>query len=142
MRASTSDEAIRLVPHRQLNLEQATSSSSPDDELRRGTPQIAALGEKRACSSSTKESDGTSNRTDETSRGEKAREEQQKPSAHVLIPAAAVRHCLAEDFDRQGTHIRSFIPCPNCGKRRDPKNRVLRLATLLTFLEGEWLADR
>jgi hypothetical protein len=24
-------------------------------------------------------------------------------------------------------HIRSFIPCPNCGKRHDPRNRLLHL---------------
>jgi hypothetical protein len=24
-------------------------------------------------------------------------------------------------------HLRSFIPCPKCGKRHDPRNRLLRL---------------
>ncbi|HWZ83893.1 MAG TPA: hypothetical protein VNW47_14775 [Terriglobales bacterium] len=45
-----------------------------------------------------------------------------------LIPCSCgTTFAIAEDFDRQGTHIRSFLPCPNCGKRHDPKNRVLRM---------------
>jgi hydrogenase maturation factor HypF (carbamoyltransferase family) len=34
---------------------------------------------------------------------------------------------VAEDYDRRGMHIRSFIPCPKCGKRHDPRNRLLTL---------------
>ena len=35
---------------------------------------------------------------------------------------------VSEDYDRKGMHLRSFIPCPNCGKRHDPRNRLLTLS--------------
>jgi hydrogenase maturation factor HypF (carbamoyltransferase family) len=45
-----------------------------------------------------------------------------------LIPCSCgVSFAVAEGFDRKGMHLRSFIPCPNCGKRQDPRNRLLRL---------------
>jgi hydrogenase maturation factor HypF (carbamoyltransferase family) len=34
---------------------------------------------------------------------------------------------VAEAYDRRGMHLRSFIPCPKCGKRHDPRNRLLTL---------------
>jgi GTP-binding protein len=45
MRASTSDEAIRLVPHRQLNLEQAIEFIA-DDEFVEVTPKSLRLRKK------------------------------------------------------------------------------------------------
>ena len=43
-----------------------------------------------------------------------------------LIPCSCgASFAVAEDYDRRGMHIRSFIPCPNCGKRHDPRNRLL-----------------
>jgi hypothetical protein len=61
-----------------------------------------------------------------------------KPIAHqevaknhlrmLLIPCSCgVTFAVSEDFDCRGTHLRSFLPCPNCGKRHDPRNRLLRL---------------
>ena len=45
-----------------------------------------------------------------------------------LIPCSCgTSFAVAEDYDRRGMHIRSFIPCPNCGKRHDPRNRLLKL---------------
>jgi hypothetical protein len=34
---------------------------------------------------------------------------------------------VSEEYERKGMHLRSFIPCPKCGKRHDPRNRLLRL---------------
>jgi GTP-binding protein len=45
MRASTADEAIRLVPHRQLNLEQAIEFIA-DDEFVEVTPKTLRLRKK------------------------------------------------------------------------------------------------
>jgi GTP-binding protein len=45
MRASTADEAIRLVPHRQLNLEQAIEFIA-DDEFVEVTPRSLRLRKK------------------------------------------------------------------------------------------------
>ncbi|MGA9642704.1 MAG: hypothetical protein WBQ72_15010 [Terriglobales bacterium] len=45
-----------------------------------------------------------------------------------LIPCSCgASFAVAENYDRQGMHLRSFIPCPKCGKRHDPRNRLLRL---------------
>jgi len=56
------------------------------------------------------------------------RDDAAKQPRMFLIPCSCgTTFAIAEDFDRRGTHIRSFLPCPNCGKRHDPKNRVLRM---------------
>jgi hydrogenase maturation factor HypF (carbamoyltransferase family) len=58
----------------------------------------------------------------------KDREDPKKFPRMFLIPCSCgTTFAISEDFDRLGTHIRSFIPCPGCGKRHDPKNRVLRM---------------
>ena len=45
-----------------------------------------------------------------------------------LIPCSCgASFAVPEDHDRRGMHIRSFIPCPKCGKRHDPRNRLLKL---------------
>jgi hydrogenase maturation factor HypF (carbamoyltransferase family) len=45
-----------------------------------------------------------------------------------LIPCSCgTSFSVAANFDRRGMHLRSFIPCPKCGKRHDPRNRLLRL---------------
>ena len=45
-----------------------------------------------------------------------------------LVPCSCgTTFSVAEDYDRRGTHLRSFLVCPNCGKRHDPKNRLLRI---------------
>lgn len=45
-----------------------------------------------------------------------------------LIPCSCgLSFAVAENYDRNGMHLRSFIPCPRCGKRHDPRNRLLRL---------------
>jgi len=46
----------------------------------------------------------------------------------LLIPCSCgSTFAVSEDYDRKGMHLRRFIPCPNCGKRHDPRNRLLRL---------------
>jgi hydrogenase maturation factor HypF (carbamoyltransferase family) len=61
------------------------------------------------------------------------------PVRMFLIPCSCgTSFAVSEDFDRKGTHIRSFIPCPTCGKRHDPRNRLLRLGY---HREGYWGVD-
>ena len=57
----------------------------------------------------------------------KDQEPQTLPRMFLIPCSCGTTFAIAEDFDRRGTHIRSFLPCPNCGKRHDPKNRVLRM---------------
>ena len=46
----------------------------------------------------------------------------------LLIPCSCgTSFAVAPDYDHKGVHLRSFLPCPNCGKRHDPRNRLLRL---------------
>lgn len=45
-----------------------------------------------------------------------------------LIPCSCgTTFAISEDYDRKGTHLRAYLICPTCGKRHDPKNRVLQL---------------
>ncbi len=54
--------------------------------------------------------------------------ETKKNPRMLLIPCSCgATFAVSEDYDRRGTHFRSFIPCPNCGKRHDPRNRLLTL---------------
>ena len=56
------------------------------------------------------------------------REDERKELRMFLIPCSCgASFAVAADYDRRGMHIRSFIPCPRCGKRHDPRNRLLTL---------------
>jgi hypothetical protein len=50
-----------------------------------------------------------------------------------LVPCSCGRtFAVAENYDHQihghqGTAWSRYLKCPNCGKRHDPKNRLLRL---------------
>jgi len=45
-----------------------------------------------------------------------------------IIPCSCgASFAVAENYDGKGMHLRSFIPCPKCGKRHDPRNRLLTL---------------
>lgn len=56
-----------------------------------------------------------------------------------LVPCSCGRtFVVTEDYDRQGTNWHRYLACPNCGKRHDPKNRLLRLGFQR---EGYWKVD-
>ena len=56
-----------------------------------------------------------------------------------LIPCSCgASFSVAADYDRKGMHIRSFLACPQCGKRHDPRNRLLQLAF---DRQGYWKVD-
>jgi hypothetical protein len=56
-----------------------------------------------------------------------------------LVPCSCgTTFAVTEDYDSKGTHIRSFLPCPGCGKRHDPKNRLLEIGFQR---EGYWKVD-
>jgi hydrogenase maturation factor HypF (carbamoyltransferase family) len=45
-----------------------------------------------------------------------------------LVPCSCgASFAVAENYDRQGTQWSRYLVCPNCGKRHDPRNRLLRL---------------
>lgn len=53
------------------------------------------------------------------------------PSEHfkmLLVPCSCgTSFAVSEKYDRHGTQWSRFLVCPNCGKRHDPKNRLLQL---------------
>jgi hypothetical protein len=53
-----------------------------------------------------------------------------------LIPCSCGHtFAVSEDYDRQGSELGRFLPCPNCGKRHDPRNRLVHLGY---EREGYW----
>jgi hydrogenase maturation factor HypF (carbamoyltransferase family) len=56
-----------------------------------------------------------------------------------LIPCSCgVSFAVSENYDREGTDWHRFLVCPNCGKRHDPRNRLLQLGY---HREGYWRVD-
>jgi DNA-directed RNA polymerase subunit RPC12/RpoP len=56
-----------------------------------------------------------------------------------LVPCSCGRtFAVSENYDREGTSWTRYLICPNCGKRHDPKNRLLRLGFQR---EGYWKVD-
>lgn len=56
-----------------------------------------------------------------------------------LIPCSCgMSFTVSEDFDRKGSQWSRFLVCPNCGKRHDPRNRLLELGYQR---EGYWKVD-
>ena len=56
-----------------------------------------------------------------------------------LIPCSCgTTFAVAENYDRQGTAWSRYLVCPGCGKRHDPKNRLLQMGFQA---EGYWKVD-
>jgi hydrogenase maturation factor HypF (carbamoyltransferase family) len=56
-----------------------------------------------------------------------------------LIPCSCgTTFAVAEDYDRRGTAWSRYLVCPGCGKRHDPKNRLLEIGFQP---EGYWKVD-
>jgi hypothetical protein len=56
-----------------------------------------------------------------------------------LVPCSCgASFAVSENYDRQGTQWSRYLVCPNCGKRHDPKNRLLQLGYRR---EGYWGVD-
>ena len=57
----------------------------------------------------------------------------------LLVPCSCGRtFAVAEDYDHQGTAWSRYLVCPGCGKRHDPKNRLLQMGF---HPEGYWKVD-
>jgi hydrogenase maturation factor HypF (carbamoyltransferase family) len=57
-----------------------------------------------------------------------------------LIPCSCgTTFAVADDYDRQGTAWSRYLICPGCGKRHDPKNRLLQMGY---HPEGYWRVDK
>ena len=67
-----------------------------------------------------------------------------QPLKMFLVPCSCgLTFAVAEDYDRQGTTWRRYLECPRCGKRHDPKNRLLQMGYHRQGRGGEgyWKVD-
>ena len=61
------------------------------------------------------------------------------PLRMFLVPCSCgTTFAVAENYDLQGTAWSRYLPCPACGKRHDPKNRLLQIGFCA---EGYWKVD-
>ena len=61
------------------------------------------------------------------------------PLRMFLLPCSCgTTFAVAENYDHQGTAWSRYLPCPGCGKRHDPKNRLLQIGF---HAEGYWKVD-
>jgi hypothetical protein len=61
------------------------------------------------------------------------------PLRMFLIPCSCgLTFAVAQNYDHQGTAWSRYLPCPRCGKRHDPKNRLLQMGF---HSEGYWKVD-
>src|SRR5581483_7896100 len=66
--------------------------------------------------------------------------EDQPRLAMFLVPCSCgTTFSVSRDYDQHGGHIRSYLPCPNFGKRHDPRNRLLQLGYEAV---GFWTIDK
>lgn len=57
-----------------------------------------------------------------------------------LIPCSCgTSFSVSLDYDRKGTSWSRYLVCPTCGKRHDPKNRLLELGYAS---EGYWKVEK
>jgi hypothetical protein len=62
------------------------------------------------------------------------------PLRMFLVPCSCgTTFSVAPDYDRQGTNWGRYLICPGCGKRHDPKNRLLQMGF---HREGYWKVDQ
>jgi hypothetical protein len=56
-----------------------------------------------------------------------------------LVPCSCgTTFAVAENYDHQGTAWSRYLTCPGCGKKHDPKNRLLQMGF---HPEGYWRVD-
>jgi hypothetical protein len=56
-----------------------------------------------------------------------------------LVPCSCgTTFAVAENYDHQGTAWSRYLTCPGCGKKHDPKSRLLQMGF---HPEGYWKVD-
>ena len=79
-------------------------------------------------------------KTSTASRNKNKKKPDKKPRLRMfLVPCSCgTTFAVAENYDRQGTAWSRYMLCPGCGKRHDPKNRLLQIGF---HNEGYWAVD-
>ena len=70
--------------------------------------------------------------------GEMSKADETRPKMYLVPCSCGRTFAVAENYDRQGTAWSRYLKCPNCGKRHDPKNRLLQLVYQRA---GYWKVD-
>jgi hypothetical protein len=47
---------------------------------------------------------------------------------YLLPCSCGTTFSVAPDYDRHGSHWTRFLTCPGCGKKHDPRHRLVRMA--------------
>ena len=69
-----------------------------------------------------------------------AEKKRPEPVKMYLVPCSCgTTFAVSSDYDRRGTTWSRYMICPTCGKRHDPKNRLLELGYQA---EGYWKVDK
>jgi hydrogenase maturation factor HypF (carbamoyltransferase family) len=56
-----------------------------------------------------------------------------------MVPCSCgTTFAVVKNYDHHGTAWNRYLLCPNCGKRHDPKNRLLQVGY---HHEGYWKVD-
>ncbi len=51
---------------------------------------------------------------------------EKSPRMYLVPCSCGVTFAVSDTYDRHGTAWSRFLVCPGCGKRHDPKNRLLQ----------------
>jgi hydrogenase maturation factor HypF (carbamoyltransferase family) len=74
------------------------------------------------------------------SRSAKNKDKDEAPLQMFLVPCSCgTTFAVAHNYDRHGTSWSRYLICPGCGKRHDPRNRLLQVGY---HREGYWQVDR
>jgi hypothetical protein len=65
--------------------------------------------------------------------------EKERPRMFLVPCSCGTTFAVAENYDHQGTNWSRYLICPGCGKRHDPKNRLLQMGY---HREGYWKVDK
>jgi hydrogenase maturation factor HypF (carbamoyltransferase family) len=69
----------------------------------------------------------------------KSRQKREERLRMFLVPCSCgATFAVAANYDRLGTAWSRYMVCPKCGKRHDPKNRLLEIGY---HSEGFWKVD-
>jgi hypothetical protein len=63
----------------------------------------------------------------------------ESPPKLLLVPCSCgTTFAVPERYDQHGGQLSRYLICPGCGKRHDPRNRLLQLGY---HREGYWKVD-
>jgi hydrogenase maturation factor HypF (carbamoyltransferase family) len=69
-----------------------------------------------------------------------ATKQQNSPLKMYIVPCSCGRtFAVSKEYDRRGTAWSRYLTCPQCGKRHDPKNRLLEIGYQS---EGFWNVEK